>query len=63
MGLEQIPFCNFCGEAIFPDEGTPVRIKKDGHVHQFYFHNTIQKPCLRKEIDLLRLRFTAPINN
>lgn len=38
---EQIPFCNFCREAIFRDEGTPVKIEKESHIHQFYFHNTL----------------------
>ncbi len=59
MVIEGISYCDLCGAVIFPDDGTPVKIEKDGHVHQFNYHNRNGSDCLAQEIAILKERFAA----
>lgn len=59
MVIEGIVYCDFCGNVIFPDDGTPVKIEKDGNLHQFHFHNRHNTDCLAEKIAVLRSQFAA----
>ena len=57
MTVDGLVICDFCHGVIFPNEGTPVRLEKDGHTHSFDFHNRHSADCLAQKIEQLRLQF------
>jgi hypothetical protein len=59
MSIEGIKFCDLCGEAIFPDDLTPVTIDKEGHLQRLHFHNRHSEDCLAKELSLLETELAA----
>jgi hypothetical protein len=52
--VETIHFCEACGGAIQPDDGTPVRLVIQGRTYQFYFHNRSTSDCLARYIEQTR---------
>lgn len=53
MSIKGINYCDFCGELIYQDDLAPVKIKKDGHLQQFHFHNRNPEDCLAKQLVIL----------
>ncbi|HEY1757968.1 MAG TPA: hypothetical protein VGG72_21540 [Bryobacteraceae bacterium] len=59
MVIEGITFCDFCGDAAFPDDTTTVKIEVRGTLHQFHFHNRNARDCLAQNLVALKQQFAA----
>jgi hypothetical protein len=61
MLIEGIVFCDYCGLAIFPDEGLALKIGVHGRLHNFDFHNTLERPCLKMKLQEMRERCQSTV--
>jgi hypothetical protein len=61
MSIEGIKFCDGCGEMIFSDDVTPIKIEEDGHMQQFHFHNRDEHDCLAHKLDELAAEFAGEL--
>jgi hypothetical protein len=56
--MAHFELCDFCSCTGSVDEMAGIHIEdKDGVPHIFYFHNTLENPCLRQKIEELRQQF------
>jgi hypothetical protein len=54
MYMDGTLICDFCRDPAIPDEITEVQLPHNGRLHHFHFHNTVERPCLKLEIEHLR---------
>jgi hypothetical protein len=59
MNIEGIVYCDFCRQAIFPEDVAPVKIKVDETTYRFHYHNRHNRDCSALELDSLKQRFAA----
>ena len=57
MDREEIKYCDFCGELVYPDDVAPVKITREGRLHQFYYHNRHSDDCLVQKLFMLDREF------
>jgi hypothetical protein len=55
--MEEINYCDFCGELVYPDDVAPVKMHKDGRLQQFHYHNRHTQDCLAQKLSMLDREF------
>lgn len=53
MEREEIHYCDYCGDLVYPDEIAPVKMFKDGRLQQFHYHNRHSEDCMAQKLKLL----------
>ena len=57
MDREEINYCDYCGELVYPDDVAPVRMARDGKLEQFHYHNRHTEDCLSQKLSMLDREF------
>jgi hypothetical protein len=53
MSIEEIHYCDFCGELVYPYEVAPVKINREGRLQQCHYHNRHSEDCLAQKLSML----------